>query len=711
MKGSTKRRRTAGARSLRPARLSSPVHRLPGVGPGLKDKLERLKVRKISDLLFHLPSRYIDRTRLTPLGTLRAGDEALAQGEIELTQIRFGGRRSLLCRISDGTGALLLRFFHFSKAQEEGLQRGRLLRCWGQVRRGPQLLEMIHPEYEFIDPERQDQVEQTLTPVYPATEGLGQGRLRRLTGQALDMLNAESAGLPDLLPPELLEGTNLPTLREALQFVHRPPAGADTELLLAGRHPAQQRLVIEELLAHQLGLRRLRKEIRSLHAPALAPGDNGLMQAFFRSLPFRLTGAQNRALGEVTADLKLETPMLRLLQGDVGCGKTVVAAGATLQAVGAGFQAAIMAPTELLADQHLANFSAWLEPLDVPVVSVTGKQPQAARREALSRLESDLPLVAVGTHALFQESVRFGRLGLVIIDEQHRFGVHQRLALLEKGSTGTSYPHQLIMTATPIPRTLAMTLFADLDVSSIDELPPGRAPVRTLAVSSERRGEVIERIAAACRDGRQVYWVCPLIDESEVLQCQAAVETQAALSDALPSARVGLVHGRLKARERERAMRDFKNGNIDVLVATTVIEVGVDVPNASLMVIENAERLGLSQLHQLRGRVGRGAAESDCVLLYQAPLSAAAKARLATMRETTDGFAIAQKDLELRGPGELLGARQTGLPALRVADLIRDAALIPRVHRIADEFVARVPDRVPALVERWFAAGGEYGGV
>lgn len=705
------RKRTTGIAALRRPRLSSPVQRLSGVGPRLKECLNRIRITRISDLLFHLPYRYIDRTHISPLGALVPGQEALIQGEIELTQIRYGRRRSLLCRVSDGTGALLLRFFHFSKSQQDALQRGCLVRCWGQVRRGPQQLEMVHPEYEIIGSDRKDEVEQTLTPVYPSTEGLAQGRLRRLTDQALAMLVAEPGALRELVPPELMRGLDLPPLAEALQYVHRPPQAADTALLLAGKHPSQRRLVMEELLAHQLGLRMLRREVRSLHAPSLDTDDRHLLDSFMRALPFRLTGAQTRVLAEVQADLREQTPMLRLLQGDVGSGKTVIAAFAAVQSVAAGFQAAIMAPTELLAEQHLSNLRGWMATIGVAMVSVTGRQARASRDEALARLVSDEPLVAVGTHALFQEKVRFGRLGLVVIDEQHRFGVHQRLALLEKGIAGERYPHQLIMTATPIPRTLAMTVFADLDVSSIDELPPGRSPVRTVAVSSERRAEVIERIAEACLAGRQVYWVCPLIEESEAMQCQAAVETHAALSEAIANASVGLVHGRLKPRAKDQAMADFRDGKTDILVATTVIEVGVDVPNASLMVIENAERLGLSQLHQLRGRVGRGSRESDCVLLYQGPIGTTARARLDTMRSTSDGFSIAQKDLELRGPGELLGERQTGLPDLRVADLVRDAALIPRIQKIADQLLQNHADRVPALIERWIPAGGDYGGV
>lgn len=686
------------------------MRQLPGVGSRIEPRLARIGITTVGDLLFHLPFRYIDRTRLVPLGALHPGQEALVQGTIELAQVRFGGRRSLLCRISDGTGALTLRFFHFNRTQQAGMERGRHLRCWGQVRRGQNSMEMIHPEYQFVSDEELEHVEQTLTPVYPATEGISQALLRKLTARAREALESDPGALQELIPQKLLEGLRLPSLRDALRLVHGPPAEADTKLLLEGRHPAQRRLAFEELLAHQVSLRRLRREVRQLRAPAL-DGAAGKIDEARRKLPFRLTHSQSRVLEDVLRDLRADTPTMRLIQGDVGCGKTVVAALAAVQSVASGYQAAMLAPTELLAEQHHAGLSEWLGAAGVEVCLLTGSLKGRQRSTLLPRLGGAEPLIAVGTHALFQEGVVFGRLGLVIVDEQHRFGVHQRLAMLEKGAAGSTYPHQLIMTATPIPRTLAMTVFADLDVSIIDELPPGRTPVRTHVISSVRRVEIIGRIESACADGRQAYWVCPLIDESDALQCQAAVETRRILGEALPGRRIGLLHGRLKAAEKEREMRAFKNGTTDVLVATTVIEVGVDVPNASLMIVENAERLGLSQLHQLRGRVGRGRRDSDCVLMYQAPLGETARERLETMRLTTDGFRIAEKDLELRGPGELLGARQTGMQNLRVADLARDVRMMPQVQRAGEALLRYHPDLVDALVRRWITAESNLGAV
>jgi ATP-dependent DNA helicase RecG len=691
--------------------LSSPVRVLSGVGSRVEARLQHLGIRLVRDLLFHLPYRYVDRTRLVPLGALRPGQEALVQGEVELVQVRFGRRRSLLCRISDDTGALVLRFFHFSKAQQAGMEKGCVLRCWGQARRGQNVLEMIHPEYQRIAPGEGPGVEQTMTPVYPSTEGLAQGTLRRLTDQALHIMETDADGLVELVPRDQLAGLRLPPLREALRYVHRPPVDADTDQLLDVRHPAQKRLAFEELLAHQLSLRRLRNRVRAMRAAPVGAADGAAADAFETRLPFTLTPAQKKVLAELRHDIARDVPMLRLVQGDVGSGKTVVAALLAVQTVAAGFQAAVMAPTELLAEQHSFNLHNWLDELDIPVVLLSGRLTRSERAAALERIADDEPLIAVGTHALFQQDVRFHRLGLVIIDEQHRFGVHQRLALLEKGAADGCYPHQLIMTATPIPRTLAMTMFADLDVSIIDQLPPGRQPVGTVVISSERRQEVIERIETACAGGRQVYWVCPLIEESESLQCQAAVETRDYLASALPRYRISLVHGRMKRTEKEQALAGFRNGETDVLVATTVIEVGVDVPNASLMIIENAERLGLAQLHQLRGRVGRGSRRSDCLLLYQPPLTETARIRLETMRRTTDGFAIAEKDLELRGPGELLGARQTGMQIMRVANLVRDARMVPHVQRVADTMLKQHPELADPLIRRWVTSDPELGAV
>jgi len=685
-----------------------PVTTLKGVGDALADRLRKLGVETVQDLLFLLPLRYEDRTRVVPIGSLKAGDRAVVEGGIELAEVVFRRKRTLLVRLADGTGFLTLRFFYFSGAQQQQLQRGVRLRCFGEVRRGPLGLEIVHPEYRRADVPDAQGVEDVLTPIYPATEGVQQGRLRILTAMALE--EAARSSVRDWLPPELLADLGLPSLQAALEYVHRPPPDARLDLLAAGRHPAQRRLAFEELLAHHLSLRLLRKEVQRDPAWPL-DGPGGLERRLLESLPFELTGAQHRVAAEVRTALAQPSPMLRLVQGDVGSGKTVIAALAALRAVEAGCQAALMAPTELLAEQHWQNFDRWLRPLGVTVAFLSGRLTGKARQSALDAIASgDVPLV-VGTHALFQEGVRFARLGLAIVDEQHRFGVHQRLALREKGAGGGRFPHQLIMTATPIPRTLAMTAYADLDVSVIDELPPGRTPVSTVAIPESRRDEVVARIHAAVRDGRQAYWVCPLIEESDVLEAQAAEDTAAALAEALPGIRVALVHGRMPNAEKERTMARFKSGEIGLLVATTVIEVGVDVPNASLMVIENAERMGLAQLHQLRGRVGRGQHASSCVLLFRPPLSETARRRLEVLRETTDGFEVARRDLELRGPGELLGTRQTGLMQLKVADLMRDADLLPRVQAAAEVMLARHADNIGALKRRWIGAGTRYGKV
>jgi ATP-dependent DNA helicase RecG len=543
-----------------------------------------------------------------------------------------------------------------------------------------------------------------LTPIYPTTEGVPQPRLRAL----IDMALKDASRLKDWLPASVLEKFELPSLLDALTMMHRPPRDAHLGELLSGHHPAQRRLSFEELLAHQLSLRLLRQSIKEDPAPPLGDAE-GLERRFIESLPYALTGAQRRALADVDRDLAAGEPMVRLVQGDVGCGKTVVAGAAAARAVGSGVQAALMAPTELLAEQHFRNLDGWFRKLGVPVALVSGSLPARTRRSALEALASGEIKLVVGTHALFQESMEFARLGLVIVDEQHRFGVHQRLSLRDKGARAGQLPHQLIMTATPIPRTLAMTAYADLDVSVIDELPPGRTPVKTVVLPASRRDEIVERIHKAVLEGRQAYWVCPLIDESEELRYQAAEETAAALAEALPEVRVGLVHGRMPPKDKERGMVAFKDGKIGLLVATTVIEVGVDVPNATLMVIENAERMGLAQLHQLRGRVGRGAHESHCVLLYDGKLSEMARARLAAIRETNDGFVIARRDLELRGPGELLGTRQTGLAEMRVADLMRDADLLPAVQAAAEDMLRHNPAAVAGLIRRWVGAGERYG--
>lgn len=683
---------------------SLPVTALKGVGPKLADKLKRLNLHTVQDVLFHLPLRYQDRTRLMRIGSLRPGREAVVEGEIELADVVFRGRRSLICRVSDGTGHLHLRFFYFNAIQQQNLARGRRLRLFGQVRFGPVGIEMIHPEYEFTDGAEVPKAEENLTPVYPSTTGVHQLSLRKIARQALEK---HLDKIHEWLPPAVLQELKLPTLTEALALVHQPPPHTPVELLTEGKHPAVLRLSFEELLAHHLSLKRLRAQVQTEQAPAITSAGE-LIKQLLGGLPFRLTSAQQRVLAEILHDLRQKHPMQRLVQGDVGSGKTIVAACASLGAIESGLQVAVMAPTELLADQHLRNFSGWLEPLGVSVVGLSGKLNGRARQDVLEKIGAGRAAIAVGTQALFQEGVEFADLGLIVVDEQHRFGVHQRLALREKGSKGSRRPHQLIMTATPIPRTLAQSLYADLDVSVIDELPPGRQPVETVAIPSARRADVVSRIRDACAAGRQAYWVCPLIEESETLELETATDTAEALREALPDLRLALIHGRLKPLEKEKIMAAFKRGEVQLLVATTVIEVGVDVPNASLMVIENAERLGLSQLHQLRGRIGRGTAESHCVLLYQPPLSEMARARLAAMRETSDGFEIARRDLEMRGPGEMLGTRQAGMPQFHIADLLRDRALLPRVQRVADQILQEYPERADPIVRRWLGSMEDY---
>ncbi|HET9483845.1 MAG TPA: ATP-dependent DNA helicase RecG, partial [Xanthomonadales bacterium] len=651
---------------------AKPLRMLRGVGPALAERLQAMGLSRQMDLWFHLPLRYEDRTRVTPVGELEPGAKAQVEGVVMAVERGFRFRPQLKVVLADDAGATLaLRFFHFRGTQADAFAPGTRIRCYGEARIATRGLEMVHPSYQRVA--EGAPVDRTLTPVYPVVEGVTQRRICALISDALLALPGDDA--LELLPIALRRRFRLSSLRDALRYVHRPPPDADVDALLEGRHPAQRRLAFEELVAHNVSLKRLRAALRREPGPRIAA--TGPRRAkLLAALPFELTGAQRRALAEIDRDLAAGPPMLRLVQGDVGSGKTVVAALAALAVVDAGMQAAVMAPTEVLAEQHYRNFSRWLEPLGLRVAWLAGKVKGRARANALAAVASDADLV-VGTHALMQEGVSFRALALAIVDEQHRFGVHQRLALRDKGA-GTT-PHQLVMTATPIPRTLAMTAYADLDASVIDELPPGRKPIVTVALANAKRGDIVERIRVACAEGRQAYWVCTLIEESDLLEAQAAEAAWQALVEALPGIRVGLVHGRLKASEKQAAMDAFARGETQVLVATTVIEVGVDVPNASLMVIENAERLGLSQLHQLRGRVGRGEAASSCALLYQPPLSAAAKERLAIMRETNDGFRIAEKDLELRGPGELLGTRQTGEAGFRVADLTRDAALLAEV--------------------------------
>jgi len=691
----------------RAARAADGITSLPGIGPAVATAFDRLGLQTLQDLWFHLPLRYEDRTRITAIRDLRAGETAQVEARIEAIESGFRYRPQLRIAVTDDSQqTLVLRFFHFNRAQVNQLAVGARLRCFGEVRHGNHGLEMVHPEYRRVADDGAGCVEDRLTPIYPTTEGLGQKRLGGAIRAALTRLPADDA--LELIPPELRKVHKLSSLRDALLYVHTPPPDADLGALALGMHPAQRRLVFEELLTHHLSLKRLRAQLRSHAAPPLQ-GDGALRRRFRAALAFKPTHAQERVAAEIARDLGKSLPMLRLVQGDVGSGKTLVAAQAALTAIEAGRQAALMAPTELLAEQHFINFDKWLAPLGVRIAWLGGKLKGRARTAALASVADTAQLV-IGTHALMQEGVAFRDLALVIIDEQHRFGVHQRLALRDKGRSGEIVPHQLVLTATPIPRTLAMTAYADLDVSVIDELPPGRTPVATVALANTRRAEIVERIRSACAEGRQAYWVCTLIEESDLLQAQAAEATFAELTAALSGIRVGFVHGRMKPAEKQAAMQAFKAGAIALLVATTVIEVGVDVPNASLMIIENAERLGLAQLHQLRGRVGRGSAKSSCVLLYQRPLSASARQRLDVLRESSDGFRIAEKDLELRGPGEVLGTRQTGQLAMRIADLVRDASLLPAVQRAGGVLLRDHPDLVERLIERWIGAATRFAG-
>ncbi len=688
--------------------LNNPVTSLRGVGPALAEKLGKLSLHRVEDLLFALPIRFEDRTQLMPLGGLSPGMQAQVCGEILLCETVFRGRRSLLCRLGDGTGQITMRLFHFTNAQKDRLTRGSRLLLFGDVRLGSSGLEMVHPEYKLLGADQQPVLAKTLTPVYPTTEGVTQHRLRTLAAMALEQLSSQA--LPELLPAEVIEKLSLPDLRTAIVALHQPAANLSAEQLSAGTNPNIQRLALEEILAHRLSLRRLRDASQREKAPACSPHGQ-LAAKFLEALPFELTTAQTRVVADIENDIALARPMQRLVQGDVGSGKTVVACLAALQAIEAGFQVAFMAPTEILAEQHRLTFEAWLLPLGIKTVTLKSRLIASEKKQALVSIASGEAQMVIGTHALFQRQVQFGPLGLVVIDEQHRFGVAQRLALTEKSANADLKPHQLVMTATPIPRTLAMTAYADLDTSVIDELPPGRTPVVTVALPDTRIDELIERVHEACRSGQQAYWVCPLVEESEVLDAQAAESRFSTLTEALADIKIGLVHGRMKGPEKDAVMTRFKSGEIQLLVATTVIEVGVDVPNASLMLIENAERLGLSQLHQLRGRVGRGAAQSSCLLLYKAPLGRVAKERLRVMRETTDGFVVAEKDLELRGPGEVLGTRQTGSIHFKIADLARDHDLIPQVVRASDLLRRSAPDQAEMIIQRWLGSMERFAAV
>ncbi|MEE6075665.1 ATP-dependent DNA helicase RecG [Avibacterium paragallinarum] len=674
-----------------------PLTTLSGVGAAVSAKLSRIGINNLQDLLFHLPSRYEDRTRITSIIDLRPEQYATISATVQLCEVQFGRRPILTVVVSDGTSKLTLRFFNFNAAMRNSFQVGTKVKAFGEIKRGRFMAEIHHPEYQILRDDTPLIMAETLTPIYPTTEGLKQNSLRKLTDQALALL--DKVQLPEILPDEFNPYPY--SLKEAIRFLHRPPPDVSLEMLEKGQHPAQVRLIFEELLAHNLAMQKVRSNIQQFFALPLQY-QTDLKSRFLQRLPFSPTNAQSRVVQDIERDLQKPYPMMRLVQGDVGSGKTLVAALAALVAIDNQKQVALMAPTEILAEQHFANFQNWFEPLGIKVGWLAGKVKGKARQAVLEQMKAGEVQMIVGTHALFQQDVEFNDLALVIIDEQHRFGVHQRLMLREKGEKSGNYPHQLIMTATPIPRTLAMTVYADLDTSIIDELPPGRTPITTIAISEDRRAEIVARVYQACvNEKRQAYWVCTLIDESEVLEAQAAEAIWEDLTKALPNLRIGLVHGRMKATEKQAIMASFKAAELDVLVATTVIEVGVDVPNASLMIIENAERLGLSQLHQLRGRVGRGSTASFCVLMYKSPLGKVSKKRLQVLRESQDGFYISEKDLEIRGPGEVLGTKQTGVAEFKVANLMRDRKMIPTVQHYAREMIVKYPQLSEALIQRW----------
>jgi len=683
--------------------LSNSCEILAGVGPTLAGKLAKCGINTVQDLLFHLPYRYQDRTRVTAIRDLRANDWSVIAGRVCKTEIKFGKKMMLNCYVEDKTGIIKLRFFHFNKAQINNLENSTMIHAFGEVRAFNNNLELIHPEYQLLDNEDDFQVNETLTPIYPSTQGLTQTRLRQLVQLALTHCKEVLEQLEWMDSNQLHENKFI-NLGHAIKFLHNPPPETSLEALEMGQHPALQRLVFDELLAQRLSLQ-FARESRMAHYANAIPQESVLSTQFLKSLPFELTNAQHRVSQEISNDLMQTKPMLRLVQGDVGAGKTIIAALAALQAIAKGYQVAFMAPTDLLSEQHAINVKTWFEPLGIKVLRLSGKMKISERRIALAALADNSCQIIIGTHALFQDEVEFAKLGLVIIDEQHRFGVEQRLLLQQKGQQEQLVPHQLLMTATPIPRTLSMTHFAHLDISIIDELPPGRTPIVTAVLSQDKRDSIVERLQEAISQGRQAYWVCTLIEDSEKLQCMAAIATAQSLQEQLTTVRVGLVHGRMKPVEKEATMAAFKAGEIDLLVATTVIEVGVDVPNASLMIIENAERLGLSQLHQLRGRVGRGTAQSHCLLLYQAPLSQHGAERLKVMRSTNDGFIISEKDLELRGAGELLGTRQTGYKAFKLADLQRDKALLSTIAPFAMHLVQEKPEVARIITKRWL---GDY---
>ena len=685
--------------------IVQPVTFLKGVGKALAEKLEKLHIYTCQDLLFLLPIRYQNKTRIMPIKYLRLGMEALFQGTIISSKIVYGRRRSLVCALRDDSGIVYFRLFHFSGTQQKQLSVGKELLCFGEPRRGASGLEFYHPEYRVLGVNAVTKLEPALTPVYPTTDGVSQHRLRVLCDQVIALL--KESYIPDLLPQSIRKRYQLFNLIDAISFLHHPPGNVSLDALQKGVHPAQKRLIFEELLAHRLSAKMIRKKWCAIQSyPSLNKQD--LTKKLIQLLPFTLTQAQKRVLETISNDIEKTVPMLRLIQGDVGSGKTIVAALAALQIIENGYQVALMAPTEVLAEQHERTFRLWMSELGVSMAFLSGKSKGKKRQQELERIASGEAVMIIGTHALFQEDVVFNHLALAIIDEQHRFGVHQRMLLRKKGEQVGKQPHQLIMTATPIPRTLAMSAYATLDCSVIDELPPGRTPVHTVVLKDDRRSDVIKRLRQVYQEGRQAYWVCTLIKESEVIECQAAEATWEQLKTALPEVTVGLVHGRMTAVEKSNVMQGFAKGEVQLLVATTVIEVGVDVPNASIMVIENPERLGLSQLHQLRGRVGRGSVESYCILMYRPPLSFFGRQRLEVMRNSTDGFYIAEKDLELRGAGEILGTKQTGLARMKVACLERDGFMLNDVKLASEEVLQSTPENVTALIARWLPFGEQY---
>ena len=681
-----------------------PLTSLSGVGVAIAEKLSRIGIQNVQDLLFHLPMRYEDRTRITPISDVRPESFATIEGYVQHTEVQFGRRPILSVTLSDGTSKIMLKFFNFNAGMKNSLATGVRVKAFGEIKRGRYMAEIHHPEYQIIRNNQPLALAETLTPIYSTTEGLKQASLRKMTEQALAVL--QNVQVAELLPEQY--NPHQYSLKDALALLHRPPPSVSAEVLEKGEHPAQKRLIFEELLAHNLAMQQLRLGVKQQYAEPLSYNTD-LKQRFLESLPFQPTNAQKRVTEDIERDLAQPSPMMRLVQGDVGSGKTLVAALAALTAIDNGKQVALMAPTEILAEQHANNFANWLRPFGIEVGWLAGKVKGKARNAQLEAIKNGDVQMIIGTHALFQESVEFHDLALIIIDEQHRFGVHQRLTLREKGAKADYYPHQLIMTATPIPRTLAMTVYADLDTSIIDELPPGRTPIKTVVISEDRRPEIVQRVYQACKnEKRQAYWVCTLIDESEVLEAQAAAAIAEDLQRALPDLRISLVHGRMKPQEKQEIMAEFKAANIDLLVATTVIEVGVDVPNASLMIIENSERLGLAQLHQLRGRVGRGATASHCVLMYKPPLGKISSKRLQVMRDSQDGFYIAEKDLEIRGTGEILGTKQTGSAEFKVANLMRDRKIIPLVQRYAKQIIVENPPLAEALIKRWLNEKAEY---